>query len=454
MSRIERLMTRGNVDTLSSAVVAGAELVKWQGTWLQSWGRHRSGSTESQPTTFEGYVNQIHRHSAVIAAAVETRSLLLSDIHFRFQDKETGELDQEPPEILEDPDVFMRRLETHNSYGGAGFMWPDRLQRTYVNVRPDEMEILALSRSNPRNALQAMDTRIVGFIHNPQGAPIEEFNQSDIISPRDMVFWAPRPNPLARFQGESWVTSVLVEALIDMKGNAYVEEFYANAATPNIILSMDKEVETDRVKAFSKLFRDEYEGVDNSHRTMVIGGGVSATVVGAHLAELETRELQGGFESRVAVASRVPSSVLGTREGNQGSALNATAYNMMRRLWTEGWFAPQVRSLCRAIAKTINVPEGKRLSYDPQLTLMLQEDAKDRAEIMSMNIASAGAAVQQGWHPDDAVKAVMSDNIRHLLGKHSGRVSVQLLPIDEAGEAGELLSKTPETKEDPEETND
>ena len=454
-TRLERMMTTRNRHSSVVDLVNQSEWVKYAGTWMQSWGGQTMKS-ESQPTNFEGYIKTIHRNIGVIGAAVEARALVLSDVHFRFEDINTGDLSPTPPEILEDVADVIRKIEFHESYGGAGFMWPDRLEKRFVDVRPDEIEILASSRQRPLNPLQALDCKIEGFLHNPNGLPIEQFTLGDVISPRELVYWAPRPDPLSRFRGESWVTSVLIEALIDMKSNAYVDEFYANAATPNMILALDKEVEPDRVRAFRKLFREEYEGLDKAHRTMVMGGGVSATVVGAHLSELMSREIQGGFESRVAVASRVPSSVLGTREGNQGSALNATAFNMMRRLWMGGWFHPQVRSLCRAIEKVINVPAGKRLSWDPQLTLLMQEDAKDAAEITSMQVAAAASAVQGGWEYDAAVKTAMTGNLRHMLGKHTGLVSVQLLPPGEGNPEEDSAPESPPEPEDetPEENDE
>lgn len=418
---------------------------KFGGLWYNGFSTTMQGSVEEAPVGFEGTIHGIHRRSGVVAAAVAARALVISDIHFRFQDIETGELDPDPIPELEGSAQALHKAEVSASYAGNAYIWVDRAGGRLVPLRPDWVRIVAVSEQYPGNPLQAPDARIFMYGYQPSGPDSEPL----FLPPEDVIHWAPEPSALSTFIGESWVTSVVREALVDLQTVKHVEQFFEKAATPNTVYSMDKDVDPDSVSMFIEKFRENYEGAVNAFKTMFIGGGASVQVIGSKLSELNMRELQGGFENRVATRSRVPSSVLGIREGNQSGALQATAYAQMRRLWADGWFHPTARGLCQAVGRAIPAPEGKRVWYDAKRTLLLLEDALERAQVMSTQIGSIGAAIQAGFKPEAAVQAVMNDSLFQLAapGAHTQLVSVQLLPPGEANSAN-TAGRPPEGGDD------
>lgn len=186
---------------------------------------------------------------------------------------------------------------------------------------------------------------------------------------------------------------------------------------------------------WAEMFANRHEGAENAFRTLVIGGGADATVVGSNLNELSLRDTQGQDETRIASRSRVPAVVLGISEGMQGSALNSGNYSQTRRLWADGWFTPIADDLCACLERIVPPPADSELSHDPSRIMFLQEDRKDEAEIMSANAAALRQLVDGGFDPASAVEAVTTNDPTKLV--HTGKLSVQLQP------PGETLDSSP-----------
>ncbi len=66
------------------------------------------------------------------------------------------------------------------------------------------------------------------------------------------------------------------------------------------------------------------------------------------------------------------------------------------------------------------------LWYDDSDISFLQEDQADKAKIQQTQAATAASYVAAGFESDSVVKAILADDMSLL--KHSGLVSVQLLP--------------------------
>jgi hypothetical protein len=215
----------------------------------------------------------------------------------------------------------------------------------------------------------------------------------------------------------------------------HIERFFQNAATPNAIIRPDRSLTADQIRDFQELFEASYGGVSNAYKTWFIGGGSDVTVIGSKLGELALKEVQGGFETRVAVRSRVPATVLGIREGMQGSSLNAGNYAATRRLWADGWFAPTVGDLCSTLERIVPPPAGgpAELWFDAAEVLFLQEDQKDAAEITSSHSVAIRQLTEAGYEPESVVAAVTTADLTKL--RHTGVFSVQLQAPGQNGNA-------------------
>jgi hypothetical protein len=179
-----------------------------------------------------------------------------------------------------------------------------------------------------------------------------------------------------------------------------------------------------------------------------LGGGTDVRVIGSTLESLSLRDLTGGLENRVAVRSRIPNVILGGREGLSGSSLNTGNYNSARRMLADGWLAPHMDGLAASLAGLLPDQRGRRLTWDAERVLFLQEDVQQQADVVSSKAATMRTLIDGGFDPDTVVKAVASGKLELL--QHTGKLSVQLQNPDEAGTLDEGPEPEPEPVEDDE----
>jgi hypothetical protein len=82
--------------------------------------------------------------------------------------------------------------------------------------------------------------------------------------------------------------------------------------------------------------------------------------------------------------------------------------------------------LSSSLASLINVPADSELWFDVTDIPLLREDAKDAAEIVSIQAATIGNLVKEGFTAKSAVAAVKGQDMALL--EHTNLVSVQLQP--------------------------
>lgn len=391
-----------------------------------------SGSPYNEPAgNFEAYVAEAHRRNGVVAAAVTARALLLSQLQFQWrrrwsQDRElfgSGELALLDSFTMPRPQWLMA-LEQHVSYAGNAYIWHDEARGRLRLLKPDRVGVVLGSHEDvdPQSLLAEMTAEVVGYCYKPEtpGADVV------MLAADKVAHWAPDPNPCAPWRGESWVTAVAREIALDGQATDHLGKFYANAATPNLAVSFDASLDADTVREYAQLLQEQHAGTTNAYRTMAIGGGADVSVVGSDMRQMGYRDTQGGHENRIAVRSRVPGVILGTRESQQGSSLNSGNYASTRRLFADSWFSPTADGLCAALDPLLTKPAGSpvELTYDPARVMFLQEDRKDEADIAQANAQAMKALVDAGYTADSVRDAVTAGDFSKL--DHSGLFSVQL----------------------------
>lgn len=385
-------------------------------------------------TGFAEVVAQVGERSGVVSAAVAARALLMSEVRFRWHDRLSGRrFGDRRLAVLERPGYTTRpgllyALEVDVAFAGVAFV--ERTSRGLRRVRPDRVDVLfSSSAGSAAEAASADDALVEGYVirSTPRGVP----GPTRVVAAgAGMVHWAPEPDPVRPGLGVSWVASVLGEALGDMQVSDHVANYLANAATPNTVITAQEGLTRDQFVEWRDVFDRTHSGSRAAGRSMYVSYGTKVDVVGANLGDLAVKDLQGGFETRVAARSRVPAAVLGIREGMAGSALNAGNYAATRRLWADGWFAPHSASLCAALEPLLGVGVGDQveLSVDRTDVLFLQEDRRDEADILAANASTIETLVRAGFDPTAAVDAVVTGEFGALGTAHSGLVSVQLVP--------------------------
>ena len=394
----------------------------------------RGSKPDDVDGTFASRISQIHRRHGTIAAAVETRALLMSQVRFQWRRPDGTLFGDRTLAPLERPGSmtrveFLARLEYDVSYSGTAVV--GRRGGRLFRLPPDRVRFLLGSDSSPEWDGDVMippyDTQVVAVTYDPGLSRSGVQGQVEAFLPGDFATWSPEPDPIHFWRGESWVTSVVREALLDGQVTDHQAKFFENAANPGLVFLMDPQRTAVEVEQYRDIINDNHSGVGQHFKNMFLGGATDVKVVGSSLDSLNLGHLQGTFENRVAVRSRVPAVVLGTKESLSGSSLNAGNYAAARRVLSDGWFTPTVDGLCASLESLIPAPTGGvELAYDPSRVLFLQEDQKDAADILSTNAAALRQLVEAGYDPATAVAAVKSGDISQLT--HTGNVSVQLQP--------------------------
>lgn len=404
-----------------------------------AWSANRP---ETPDATFLSFVDGVHRRNGVVAAAVHTRALLLSQLRFIYRrtrvaaqhgdlwgDRTLSPLER--PGTMTRPELLYR-LELDASYSGSAYV--ARVGNRLHRLMPDHVTFVLGSDSDPSWDGDAVrvpyDAEVVAILYH-ESRGVGGARRPTVFLPEEVAVWSPEPDPVNFWRGQSWVTSVIREIATDGQATEHVQKFFEQATTPNMVFTLDAGKTPDEVRQFAEVINERHSGATNAWRNLFLGGGADVKVVGSSLESLNLKDLTGGLENRVAIRSRVPAVILGAREGLSGSSLNAGNYVSARRLLADGWFAPTAQSLCAALEAVVPAPSGSELWFDSSEVLFLQEDEKDAAEIIRTQANSVRTLIDGGFDPGTVVDAVSTGDLTRLV--HSGNVSVQLRPVDEAG---------------------
>lgn len=396
-----------------------------------------AGSKEPIEHSFDGYVRHAYKANGIVFACVLARMLPFSEARVLFQeivDGRAGKLHATGGDLslLEQPwpngttGELFARMEQDGSLAGNSYTTPvgsgDR--RRLRRLRPDWVTIISGIRGEPDDELSpwALDAEVLGYVYHPK-VPGKRY-EPVLLTPDRVAHWSPIPDPLAQWRGMSWLTPVLREIEGDSAATNHKLKFFELGASPKFVVRYDASTTPEAFKAAVKLFEDQHAGVRNAYRTLHLGGGADATVVGANLRELDFKATQGAGETRIAAAAGVGAIMAQFSEGMQGSSLNAGNYGSAKRRFADMLLRPNWRTAVGALAKFAEVPAGSRLWYDDNIPF-LQEDAKDAAEIFVKQIEAVTKATTNGFDADAAVRAVQAMDLEVLLGNHNGLPSVQ-----------------------------
>ncbi len=398
-----------------------------------------------------GYVAALQRCPPAFAAQM-VRALILSQARFTFRSRPWSNAGRRTfgttaLSLLEQPwtggttGELLARMEWHAGLAGNAYVYrqADRLRV----LRPDWVAVIWGSQMEPDDAGTALDGELLGFAYWNGGIGR---NAPSIILPDEMAWWSPLPDPLSPGMGMSWLTP----AIRDMQGDEVMTQhklnFFANGATPNLVVKNLPAATPEQFLAAVDMLEDRHTGAANAYKTLYLAGGADATVIGSDLSQIDFKAVQGASETRISFLSRVPAPILGIAEGLAGSSLNAGNFAQARRNFGDGWVMPTLQNAATALATVVDVPRDAELWPDTGDIGFLREDAKDAAEISRVKASTIRLLVDGGFVPASVVAAVETQDMSLL--RHSGLVSVQLLPPGKAGPepgAGTAPAPDPQT---------
>lgn len=410
----------------------------WQ-QWVATFGYN--GNSYSTP--FGGW-NALSALEAagnsVVAAAVAVRTLVFSEATFKFQrfrEGRPGELfGDRALTLLERPWAgastrdLLAVMEMDASVHGNSY-WVREGAELVRLPAARVLTVVGERRERPNGQRWAYE--LAGYLALPHDrmqpdvdAPVVIEDGARFFLPEEVAHYRPIPDPLNPFKGRSWIGTILPDSLADNELTRYKSAFIRNAATPNMAVVFPKEYQPEEIERFKQAMDARHSGVDRAFRTLYIGGGADVRTLGSNFQDLEMKSVQGGGETRIAVASGVPASILGISEGLAGSALNAGNYTAARRRFADGTLRPLWRAACAALQVLVATPAGARLWYDDRDIAFLEEDILDAAEIKMREASTMRQLIDGGFDPASVVDAVTSGDLTRL--SHTGNVSVQLQP--------------------------
>lgn len=381
--------------------------------------------------SFEGYIHGGLEGNGVIFGLASTRMRVFSEARFQFQKMPGGRpgdlYGTDALDILERPwpggttgDLLASML-LHADFGGNAYVV--RYGPELILLRPDWVDIM-LGERIVRG--ETVGLRKVGYEywHGGRSSGVRPV----VFSVGEVTHFAPQPDPLAWYRGMSWLTPVIREIQADTSATSHKLAFFENAATPNLAVSLPKELTPAQFDEFVELMDEKHKGFANAYKTLYVGGGADVTVIGADMKQLDFKVTQGAGETRLAQAAGVPAVVAGISEGLAGSSLNAGNFGQARRQFADTTLSHLWRNAAGSLETIVPAPPDSRLWYDNRDIPFLREDQKDEASIQQTKAGTINTLIMAGFQPDSILEAIQNNDWSLLKGKHTGLFSVQLQP--------------------------
>lgn len=387
-------------------------------------------NTERIESNFVGMVEGAYKRNGIIFSCMRARLSVFSEGRFQYQRLRNGRpgdmFGDQSLKPLEQPwpngttgDLLTRMLQDADLAGNA--FWTvrkDNLRR----MRPDWVAIVMGSHDDPDVRPDDLDAELLGYGYFPGGYMSQR--EPHFLLPDEVAHFAPTPDPVAHYRGMSWITPIIRELQADTAATAHKLAFFENGATLQTIVTF-KDMKQEVFEAFQRKMDLAHKGTQNAYRTLYLGGGADATVVGADLKQLDFKVTQGAGETRIAAAAGVHPVIVGLSEGLQGSSLNAGNFGQARRQFSEGTLSTLWRNAAASLATLVPPPAGAQLVVDKRDIPFLREDAKDAVEIQSTMASTIVSLATGGFTRDSAIAAVVAQDMT-LLVLDPDWVSVQL----------------------------
>lgn len=407
---------------------------------------------EKIPQDYTGFIQQAYKSSGAVFAVMLTRAMLFSEARFQYRTITNGRpgklFGTQDLKILEKPgpNATTGSLLTRaiNDVDLAGNFFAIRVPNKapgatgmrIARLRPDWVTMVLGSVNDPSVSGFDPTAELLGYIYEP-GGPASGMKPQSYL-PEEVAHWAPIPDPAANYRGMSWIQPVITEMLSDKAMTAHKLAYFENGASPNLVVTLDaSKLGRETFKDWVDIFESEHEGVLNAYKTLYLGNGSTATVVGANLKELDYAVVQGHGESRIAAAGGVPSIIVGFSEGLEASTYSN--FGQARRAFADGTMSPLWRSFCASISQLVVVPGGSELWYDTRDIPFLRADQQDQAAVQTAKASAILSLVNAGYDPQSVVDAIEADDFSLLT--HTGLFSVQLQKAGSNDQNGDQKSQ-------------
>lgn len=418
---------------------------------INDWAR-QFGLRQGERFNFQGKTYQAYKPgpaadpagNGVVFACESRRIMIFSEARFQFQgmkDGRPGDLFGGPGlGVLENPwpgattrDLLATCELDAATYGNSYWVLEDGY---LVRLDPNRVKHMTRGVRDPITG-QIIGEQLAGYVFVPEAGNHEP---AAIFSPQDIAHYKPIPSGRTRFLGQSWIEACLPDVDADHLITEHKRSTLRNGANLGVIVSLDPTMTQEQFDASVDAFEESHSGPANSGATTFLSGGVSVNTVGQTFESLALKATQGAGETRIAAAAGIHPVVVGLSEGMQGSSLNSGNYGAAKRSTVDGTIRPLWGAWCGAFQPLVKNPAARRgegvvrLWYDDRDIPFLREDVTDQADIRSKDASTLRQLTDAGWDPDAATTYVDTNDIKRLLGQHTGLFSAQLQPPSDGTE--------------------
>jgi HK97 family phage portal protein len=345
---------------------------------------------------FRSYVSSGYKGNGVIFAVILARMALFSEVRFAWRNRATDAIfSNKALGLLQNPwtngttGELLARMEQDVSLAGNSYIYranPLELQR----LRPDWVSIVSDRQG------------VAGYLYEPNGP--NGGAATKFLLAEEVSHWSPIPDPMAAFRGMSWLTPILLEVQSDVAMTRHKQMFFERAATPNLLIKVDKKLDPESRARMRDELQARHEGLDNAYRSMLLEDGADATVIGSNMQAINFDVIQAAGENRIATAGGVPGIVVGLKEGLQAATYSNYAQAMRR--FSDLFARPQWRTACASLEHLLEVPPGAELWYDASDIAALGDSNADAAKIMLDKSLAVVNLVRAGYEGAEVVKVV------------------------------------------------
>lgn len=380
--------------------------------------------SEAAPNSLVGYARQVYARSGVVAACMFARHFLFVEAGAVWRNlADRSVFTDRSLEPIQRPwpggtlGELLGRMEQDATLAGNAYLV--RSGRGVRRLRPDWVSIIiGTDGQDPDDP----DADVVGYLYRPGG---QQSNREVVYLPEEVAHYAPYPDPLARYRGQSWLTPILSDISTDVQMVDHKSKFFEQGATTNLAITYPA-MDPEKFQALVRAFDDAHTGARNAHRVLHLAGGADPKQIGSSLKDMDYKAVQGAGESRICAAARVPAAIAGISEGMQGSSLNSGNYTSQRRQFADQFAHPCWKIAFASLENLLDRPAMAQLWYDVSDCAYLRDDQKDRAEALNRDAGTIKALVEAGYDPVTVPAAVAAGDFTLLT--HTGNVSVQLQP--------------------------
>jgi HK97 family phage portal protein len=327
-------------------------------------------------------------------------------------------------------------LELHQTYMelcGESFWYVVRgsvssKPRVLTLLRPDKMDVVVSDRDNPL-------ALVSGYVFTRTDGKKIPFKKEEILHFKT-------PNPYNPYRGVGPIEAAVEYLKTEEYATGWTKNSIYNSGRPSGIINIKGVINQDEYDQVKKRFKQEYSGVSNAGKTMLIKGAeeVGYTKLGMELSEVALKELKEMSRDDIMIMFRVSKTILGiTDDVNRANAREA------KGVWLDNVIRPKMERIVDVLDSKL-IDEWSDIYGDVQLSY------KDPAPVYLDDRSAEWDKGHNRWLTTNAIirerNEILGTDIEEVEGGDKIYQQISLVPM------GEKIKNPPKDTNKPKETDE